>query len=366
VIPLEFMVLFFLLLLLGTVLSKSITVSNTQLPVDQNNDPIITGEASVLVGPAGTPYSGFYYFYFNNWGGCSGVNCCTSLTGCASCCFNPPSAKYPDACVYTTNHSVVVYKTPDFSTWIFLGEALPEKARKAGIEFRPQVVYNNLTKQFVMWYEDRWTGQTGYAVAVSDTPEGPFKTVEDTVKVSGPGRVGDYDIFIDDDAVGYHVRTGLVIQKLTSDYLGFTGEYYSLQNSAVEGPAMFKRNGIYYLLVGAGCCACIGGSNILVYASHSPLGDFAFQSDVGTNTSQFFNPYSRLNYVTHAQQTKVFPVPNVSGEIQWIWLGNQWVTSSELGNPRNNDLLYWDILSFNASGTIQQFIRKDKVVISVP
>jgi len=140
-----------------------------------------------------------------------------------------------------------VYSTPDFETWKYLGEALPINARKVGIEFRPHVVYNAPTKNFVMWYEDRYSGKSNYAVATSTTPEGPFKTVADIVPVNGPGRVGDFDIFIDDDGVGYHVRTGVVIQKLKPDYLGFTGEYFSLPNSSVEGPALFKRNGIYYI-----------------------------------------------------------------------------------------------------------------------
>jgi hypothetical protein len=259
-----------------------------------------------------------------------------------------------------------VYSTPDFGTWKYLGVALPLTARKVGIEFRPQVVYNALSKTFVMWYEDRWTGQNGYAIATSNTPQGPFKTVSDTVKVSGPGRVGDYDIFIDDDGVGYHVRTGLVIQKLTPDYLGFTGEYYSIPKSNVEGPAMFKRNGIYYLLCGVGCCGCKGGSNILVYTSTSPSANFVLQSDVGTNHSQPVDLHSPLNYVTHAQQSKIFTVKDGMGNIQYVWLGNQWVTSQEPGNPRNKDLLYWEILSFNSNGGIVQFTRKDSIVLSVP
>jgi hypothetical protein len=90
---------------------------------------------------------------FNVWGGCPGVDCCES-GNCASCCFNPPTPRFPDACVYTNNHTVgklsgslhqhinhrmanaVAYTTPDFVNWTPLGTVL--FGRKTGIEFRPQ------------------------------------------------------------------------------------------------------------------------------------------------------------------------------------------------------------------------------------
>ncbi len=68
---------------------------------------------------------------------------------------------------------------------------------------------------------------------------------------------------------------------------------------------MFKRNGLYYLLVGQGCCACKGGSNILVYTATAALGPYKFIGDVGSNKTQPFDAHSPWNYVTHAQQTKV-------------------------------------------------------------
>jgi len=146
----------------------------------------------------------------------------------------------------------------------------------------------------------------------------------------------------------------------------FTGDFYSISNPDLEGPAMFKRNGMYYIFAGVGCCACKGGSNIDVFTSKFPIGPFEFQSDVGSNLTHFWNPWSPYNYVTRAQQSKVFPVKSVDGIVQWIWLGNQWVTSSEVGIPRNNDLLYFDLLQFNTENDVQQFIRKDSIIISVP
>jgi hypothetical protein len=159
---------------------------------------------------------------------------CPSSHGCAACCFT--AAPYTDPCVYTNNHSVVVYSTPDFGTWTYRGVALNVSARQVGIEFRPQVVFNG--SHYVMWYEDRWPSgkQDGYAVAVSTTPQGPFATIANSVKLPGAGRVGDYDVFVDPkDGAAYHIRTGLSIVKLNADMSSGSATYIDVPNGGVEG-----------------------------------------------------------------------------------------------------------------------------------
>ena len=112
---------------------------------------------------------------------------------------------------YLTNHTISAYKTVDFKNWEYLGVALPLQSRQPGIEFRPCVVYNAVTKLFVMWYEDRGAGEEGYAVATSTTPSGPFTTTHTNVIMPGHGRTGDYNLFVDDDGKAYHVRTGFPV-----------------------------------------------------------------------------------------------------------------------------------------------------------
>jgi hypothetical protein len=36
----------------------------------------------------------------------------------------------------------------------------------------------------------------------------------------GKGRIGDFNIFVDDNGSAYHVRTGFDIVKLDADYTG--------------------------------------------------------------------------------------------------------------------------------------------------
>ena len=347
------------LLLLASAGAKVVTLSNLRLPLDTNGDPLLTGELSVLT------YNSTYYFYFNNWGGCPGVDCCPTATGCASCCFAGPT----DPCVYTSNHSVVLYSTSDFQQWTPHGEVLGVAARRPGIEFRPQVVFCPSTQLFLMYYEDRWsTGSNpGYALAAAPTPAGPFVTVRDSVKMGGEGRVGDYDVFVDPaTATAYHVRTGLSIQRLAANFSAPEGSAVNVRNGGVEGPAMFERQGTYYLLCGQGCCACRGGSNVLVYTASSPLGPFTLQGDVGSNRTagHVFDAHSPYNYVTRAQQSKVVQVPSASGgEVQYLWIGNAWVTS---GGARNADLLYFAVLQFDAAGRVQQMEYSDTCTLSLP
>jgi hypothetical protein len=240
---------------LASAAARTATLSNEALPLDQHGHEIITGEASALV------HGGKVYFYFNDWGSCPGVDCCDSAAGCASCCFDkPPHPMLACSNPYGTNHTIRAYETSDLMQWTDLGIALPLSARHAGIEFRPCVVYNQATQKFVMWYEDRYDGSSGYNVAVATTPAGPFTTVHTSVVMPGRGRTGDFSIFVDDDGRAYHVRTGFDIVLLDADYVAPAAHVSSFTTPrASEGPAMFKRNGTYYVTAGTGCCARVPG-----------------------------------------------------------------------------------------------------------
>ena len=328
-------------------------LSNLALPLDQSGQPLITGEVSVL------RHGAAYFVYFNDWGGCAGVDCCSSSGGCASCCMTQGG----DACVYATNHSVVVYRTVNFLEWHYLGVALSLQRRASGIMFRPCVVYNAAQRRFVMWYEDRHPGQRGYAVAVSDQPTGPFTTVVNSTRMSGPGRKdnsGDFNILIDRDGAAFHVRDGFVVERLTDDYLHGSGVFGSFSPPRhSEGPVFFRRGGSYYILTGSACCACKGGASVDVFVASAPLGPYRYLGDIGSDRSRPYDPHSARNFVTRAQGSSVF---EIGGEV--VWLGNQWVTSSLPGRPRNHDLLYFAPLSFHTIGTLEQLSWQDNVSLS--
>jgi hypothetical protein len=127
---------------------------------------------------------------------------------------------------------------------------------------------------------------------------------------------------------------------------------------------MFKRDGTYYLLAAIDCCACIGGSNVLVYTSDRPLGPFVFRGDVGSNPTPF-HLHVPDHYVTGAQASDVIRIPAADGTAQFLWLGNQWVTASDPGRPRDHDLLYWSVLHFDAAGNVEHLLHEDTVTLSL-
>jgi hypothetical protein len=336
------------ILLAGTAAIK-VRLSNTALPLDTNGRELLTGEASSLkVGK-------WFYFYFNNWGSCSGNNTCATEAGCFSC-----ASRVSSNCIYAVQHVVNAYKTQDFKEWIDLGVVLPISARAPGYLFRPHVVYNAQTDRFVMWFEDHSVNASIhglYHVADSSAPEGPFMIVAENVSMPFAGypvmHVGDFDIFVDTDGEAYHVRTGFSVVRLNANYtapLEVVSTFTTPRTS--EAPTMFRRGDTYHILAGSSCCACLGGSNLYTFTAASPRGPWTLHGDVGSNVSAHtFDIHSRWNYVTRAQASAVFRVPTAGGGEEFVWVGNQWMT----GDTRNHDLLYWARLEFDSTtGAVDQ------------
>lgn len=207
---------------------------------------------------------------------------------------------------------VNVYSSKDLYNWDKLGVALsvmPEgsghKLEKGCIIERPKVIYNKKTGNFVMWfhleYKDQGYKTAEYGVAVSESPEGPFrflysqrscpgkwpvnmtgrqirtakrvmsssadkqfsqKDIIDGVLVARDFEKGqmsrDMTLFIDDDGTAYHIFSSeenktIHIAKLTDDYLYHSGEYVRiLPGESNEAPAVFKKDGKYWMIT-SGC-----------------------------------------------------------------------------------------------------------------
>lgn len=165
----------------------------------------------------------------------------------------------------TESQGVNVYSSKDLYNWTFEKLAFsPSDDKESDIAWgciieRPKVIYNKRTKKFVMWFHLELKGQ-GYAaaraaVAISDSPTGPFKLV-DSFRPNGH-MSRDMGLFVDEDDTAYHIYSSdenyeLRLSKLTPDYLAPTTSDKLLFRNHREAPALFKYNKKYYLFT-SGC-----------------------------------------------------------------------------------------------------------------
>jgi beta-xylosidase len=108
------------------------------------------------------------------------------------------------------------YSSKDLWTWHYLGLALkPERRDKSSdlyftnVVERPKVIYNDRTKQYIMWMhiDNANYSKAAVGVAVSPNPEGPFEYVGSKRPHGCDSR--DMTIFQDDDGEAYLIYSSL-------------------------------------------------------------------------------------------------------------------------------------------------------------
>lgn len=187
---------------------------------------------------------------------------------------------------------VSCYSSTDLVRWKNEGIVLPALPRDPDHDLsvenvieRPKVIHNARTGKFVMWFhQDSPNYQAARSgVAVSDTPTGPFQYLgsfrpnagvrplqaTDADLEPGPDNLlardlaggqmaRDMTLFVDDDGTAYQFYSSeanrtMHISQLSEDYLRPAGRYArAFVGRSIEAPAVFKRNGRYYL-IGSGC-----------------------------------------------------------------------------------------------------------------
>ena len=158
-----------------------------------------------------------------------------------------------------TFRAVSVYRSTDLKTWEFRGDVLTQSSAselgRAKIE-RPKVIYNSSTGQYVMWMHkengDDYT-EARAAVATSSTVDGAY-TYRGSFRPLGVHMSRDITLFQDYDGTAYmssaaRENADMNFYRLTADYTGVSALVQTLwPGSYREAPAMFKRNGVYFLL----------------------------------------------------------------------------------------------------------------------
>jgi len=275
---------------------------------------------------------------------------------------------------FRTDHNISIYKsyTLESGSWEYVGSAVDLSLRPPGVVFRPHCVYNPKTSKYVLWWNFGFT--SNFAVAVADSPEGPFEMVTASVNITG----GDFDILVDDDGTGYilygHMYY-LYIQRLTPDFYNVESPnaIYEFPPYFVEAPVFFKRNKIYYALFDWNCCFCVQGSGIQVWTSSSPTGPFVQQLGgdlacaknttpviIDNNGCEHNDPTTTST--TRAQQTFVVQVQNSTLGVEYLWAGDRWQQAPDY--LKGHDPQFWVPLTFNDSAsppTIQHVIWVDQI-----
>ncbi|MFT3787930.1 MAG: family 43 glycosylhydrolase [Tepidisphaeraceae bacterium] len=150
----------------------------------------------------------------------------------------------------------VTWTSKDLVNWSFKGESFPSiTAKKNWAPGRP--VFRNGKYWLPFTMQDK-----GY-FGVSDKPEGPF-----TIAFKEPFcDTIDGELFIDDDGTPYVIYGAhhTMIRRMKPDLSAPEGEPLEVpfKQGYVEGPLLFKRNGIYYA-----CAANLGYAEYrMIYAT---------------------------------------------------------------------------------------------------
>lgn len=218
-------------------------------------------------------------------------------------------------CYRTDVTGVSCYSSKDLSSWKFEGIVLPavkedtlHDLHPSQVLERPKVVYNKQTGKFVMWMHvdspDYLKAAAG--VAVSDSPTGTFTYLGSFRPNAAMSR--DQTVFVDDDGKAYQFYSSednatLYISELTDDYLKPSGKFTrNFIGMKREAPAVFKRDGKYYLL-SSGCTGWDPNQAELAVAD-SVMGAWRIIGNPCTGTDADKTFYAQSTFVLPVQGKK--------------------------------------------------------------
>ncbi len=216
------------------------------------------------------------------------------------------------------------YSSKDLVHWKFESIALKPEVTDSTSEIytgkvieRPKVVYNAKTKQYVMWMhiDSRNYGYARAGVAVSKTPQGPYKYLGAVRPNDAMSR--DMTVFKDADGRAYLISTSennqtMHVNLLSDDYLKPTTTFTRIligQNR--EAPAVIKHGSKYYLVTSL----CSGWDpNAARYATaDSLLGKWTVQG----------NPCVGADSATTFQSQSAYIIP-VASTNKYIFVADRW------------------------------------------
>jgi hypothetical protein len=245
------------------------------------------------------------------------------------------------------NATFAVYSSRDLEVWHLESDNLlpiatdpssPHSNARVAY-FEPCALYSASSQHYALWFLTENTK----AVAVSDSPTGPFESVSwDTGLAQGSDSYFWQD---HDDPLGTwyvkhngapphgETRGAHYVSQLAPDLLSFLPgassppmlvpaepvppAYQGAWPACSEGGGIFKRGGRWFVMAAVCCCFCHNGANAFVWVSNSgPLGNYTLQATsdaMGLHGNVIpFNKSSGM-YLTGAQQFSVAQIPLFAG-----------------------------------------------------
>jgi beta-xylosidase len=299
---------------------------------------------------------------------------------------------------------VTCYSSNDLYNWKYEGVALPVVTNNPAHDItsgcileRPKVIYNEKTKQFVMYFHLELKGK-GYeaarvGIAVSDKVTGPYLYLKSyrpnaghypvnmteaqkqaTAKIEdfkdwwtpewskatidgmfvrrdfeGGQMLRDMTLFVDDDGKAYHIYASeenltLHLAELSDDYLSHTGKYVRIAPTGHnEAPAIFKKDSKYFMIT-SGCTGWDPNAARL----------FTADSVWGTWT-EYPNPCvgENADLTFYAQSTCILPVQGKKDA--FIFMADRWTPKK----PINARYIWLPILFENELPVLKWFNEWD-------
>ena len=298
------------------------------------------------------------------------------------------------------NATYAVYSSPDLQTWHLENDNLlpvatdPDSPHFNGVTayFEPCVLYSQSADHYALWFLTTNTK----AVAVSDSPIGPFESVTWDV---GLAQGSDSYFWADqDDASGTvyvkhngppppgEARGAHYVSKLAPDLLSILPNatspamlvpaepvppaFQGAWPSCSEGGGIFKSRGRWYVMAGVCCCFCADGANAFVWVSEDgPLGTYRLQNSTSSELLGNVVPFNTTSgkYLTGAQQFSVAALPlYAGGEPLPVYVGQRFGSADD--GLKCHDYQYLAPLHVGEDGVVAElsWVNEFTVEIGIP
>jgi hypothetical protein len=223
--------------------------------------------------------------------------------------------------------NVKCYASTDLVHWTFKQNLLTRQSSgdlgPSRVLERPKLIYNDSTRQYVMYMHidssDYGDARAGVATSGSSGPcDAPYNYLGSVRPLGNMAR--DMTLFKDTDGQAYLAASAnnnadMVIYRLSSDYLSVSQEVYRLAGQSREAPAIFKVNGVYFMVTSG----TSGWSpNMQRYMSAMSLaGPWSSQTDLTPSSSTSYD----------SQTAFVLPVTD-GWDTTYVYVGDRWFSDN--------------------------------------